>query len=63
MVEAFAMIAGTALEYGDRMLACLKDRLKTCLMLNLHSSVLSMKTQHSSSVFCAFCNIMKGHIE
>lgn len=25
MVEAFAMIAGTALEYGDRMLACLNE--------------------------------------
>lgn len=24
MVEAFAMIAGTALEYGVRMLACLQ---------------------------------------
>lgn len=28
MVEAFAMIAGTALEYGDRMLACL-DKAQT----------------------------------
>ena len=25
MVEAFAMTAGTALEYGDRMLACLNQ--------------------------------------
>lgn len=25
MVEAFAMIAGTALEYGDRTLACLDE--------------------------------------
>lgn len=28
MVEAFAMIAGTALEYGVRMLACLKKKKK-----------------------------------
>lgn len=28
MVEAFAMIAGTALEYGDKMLACL-DKTQT----------------------------------
>lgn len=25
MVEAFAIMAGTALEYGDRMLACLDE--------------------------------------
>lgn len=28
MVEAFAMIAGTALEYGVKMLACLNVTLK-----------------------------------
>lgn len=47
MVEAFAMIAGTALEYGERMLACLnkvEDNIKSTvlsfLILSLHHFVI-----------------------
>lgn len=48
MVEAFAMIAGTALEYGERMLACLnkiEDTIKIFLMLILQSFVYSVTKQ------------------
>ncbi len=38
MVEAFAMIAGTALEYGDRMLACLNEAEQTESKLSSCSS-------------------------
>lgn len=64
MVEAFAMMAGTALEYGVRMLACLQtERKKESNRIPL-SGCLLLVLQPLTYISCSlplFSDIPKGH--